>query len=292
MKEGDFKRRLATAILLTSLFMIVEVAGGVISGSLSLLGDAGHMLRDVLALVVSLSALNIAERLPTKTKTFGFHRVEIFASFVNGLVLMGVGLWILWEAYHRFRNPAPVQSITMLWVAVLGLVVNGYIAVRLHGSQDLNIKSAFVHVVTDAVVSVGVIIAALLITWTGNSVFDPGVSTAISLVVIASAAFLIRDSVRVLLEFAPDDVDFDRMMEDMLQVEGVTGVHSVHLWSLCSNMKVIDAHVVTRATDLIAVEGIKANLKQRLERYGIKHATLEFECESGALHETVERIEH
>jgi len=292
MKAGDFKRRLATAILLTSLFMVVEVAGGLISGSLSLLGDAGHMSRDVLALVISFSARNIAERLPTKSKTFGFHRVEILASFLNGIVLLVVGLWILWESYHRFRDPQPVHSITMLWVAVIGLGVNAFIALRLHGSQDLNIKSAFLHVVTDAVVSVGVIFAALLIAWTGNPVFDPGLSAVISLVVIASAAYLIRDSVRILLEFAPDDVDFDRLIQEMQQVEGVAGIHNVHLWSLCSNINVIDAHVVTPVTDLMEVENIKSALKQRLERYGVRHATLEFECEQCALDGAVEKIGH
>jgi cobalt-zinc-cadmium efflux system protein len=271
---------------------MVEVAGGLISGSLSLLGDAGHMLRDVLALLVSLSALNISKRLPTKTKTFGFHRVEILASFVNGIVLLVIGLWVLREAYHRFRDPSPVHSSTMLAVAVVGLAVNVYIALRLHGSRDLNIKSAFLHVLTDAFVSLGVILAAALIAWTGDPRFDPGLSAAISVVIMVSALVLIKDSVKILLEFAPEDVDIDRMVDDIMSVEGVEGVHNVHLWSLCSSINILDAHVLTGVQDMAAVERIKAEIKERLESYHVRHATLEFECERCSLTEPVERLEH
>ena len=237
----QYEKSLKLAIFLTALFFIAEVIGGFISGSLSLLGDAGHMLRDVFALIISLSAVKISNRLPSKRKTFGYHRVEILAAFINGLFLIGAGLWILWEAYHRINSPQPIKSVPMLVVALLGLGVNIFIAFKLHGSKDINIKSAFFHVITDAAFSLAVIAAALLIQWTGKTFFDPILSAVISVVIILSAIKIIKDSVLILLEFAPADIDFDKVVQDIQKVEGVLGVHHVHLWTLCSNINVIDA---------------------------------------------------
>lgn len=271
---------------------MVEIAGGLISGSLSLLGDAGHMLRDVLALVISLSALNISTKLPSKRKTFGFHRVEIFAAFLNGILLVAIGIWILWEAYQRLHSPRPIESTTMLVVALMGLGVNLYVALGLHGSHDLNIKSAFLHVLTDAIFSLGVILAAILIFLTGKTVFDPILSAIIAVVIVFSAIKVLKESVVILLEFAPKDVDFNIVLRDIQQVEGVLGVHNVHIWSLCSNINIIDAHVYTKETDMIKIEKIKSEIKNRLEKHNIKHATLEFECEECILPDKVERIDH
>lgn len=292
MKEIHYEKSLKTAILLTFLFFIAEVIGGFISGSLSLLGDAGHMLRDVIALIISLSAVKISKRLPSKRKTFGYHRIEIFAAFLNGFFLIAIGLWILWEAFHRISSPQPIKSIPMLIVALFGLGVNIYIAFKLHGSKDINIKSAFFHVLTDAAFSLAVIAAAILIHLTGNTIFDPILSSVISVVIIISAVKIIKDSVLILLEFVPADIDFDEVVQDIQKVEGVQGVHHVHLWTLCSNINVIDAHIYTQVNLLSEIEKIKKEIKTRLEKYNIKHATLEFECEECILPDKISKMEH
>lgn len=292
MNGRDFERSFKIAIFLTSIFFVVEVIGGFISGSLSLLSDAGHMLRDVFSLIISLSAMVISKRLPSKKKTFGFHRVEIFAAFLNGILLVAVGIAIIWEAYSRFESPHPIESTTMLIVALAGLAVNLYVAFRLRGSRDLNVKSAFFHVLTDAAFSLAVIVAAVLISLTGKTVFDPLLSAVISVVIVFSAFKVVKESVRILLEFAPKDVDFDRVVDDIQGVEGVKGVHDVHIWSLCSNINIIDAHVYTQETDMTKIESMKAQIKKKLEKYNIKHATLEFECEECVLRDEVSIIQH
>ncbi len=292
MKKRDYEKSLKTAILLTSIFFIVEIIGGFISGSLSLLGDAGHMFRDVFALIISLSALNISKRLPSKRKTFGFHRFEIFAAFLNGILLIAMALWIFWEAYRRLNAPKQIHSTIMLIIALIGLGINLYVAFRLHGSRDLNVKSAFFHVLTDAAFSLAVIVAALLIWWTGQTIFDSILSGFLSVIILISAFKVVKESVMILLEFAPKDVDFDQVVQDIQQVEGVRGVHDVHLWSLCSNINVIDAHIFTQEADMTKIEKIKGEIKKKLEKYHIKHATLEFECEECILTEEMRKIEH
>jgi cobalt-zinc-cadmium efflux system protein len=292
MKDNDAGGALKVATVLTVIFFLVEAAGGFVSGSLSLLGDAGHMFRDILALLISLSAVNISRSLPTKKRTFGFHRIEILSALLNGILLVGVGVWMILEARQRLRSPRPVEDVVMLIVALVGLAANIYVAYRLHGSRDLNIRSAFIHVLTDAVSSLAVILAAVLIMLTGKTVFDPILSIAISLIVIVSAFGVIRDSAVILLEFAPRGVDFDQVIRDMESVEGVESVHHVHLWTLCSNINVIDAHIYTKEMDMARVEVMKAALKRRLEKYDVRHATLEFECVECVLPDKVNTIGH
>ncbi len=279
MQNNDVEKSLKIAIVLTSVFFVVEVTGGLISGSLSLLGDAGHMFRDVFALFISLSAINIAKKLPTKTKTFGYHRIEIFAAFVNGILLVGISGWIFWEAYLRFLAPEPIESTIMFIVALIGLVVNLYVALKLHGSHDLNVRSAFLHVVTDAVSSIAVIVASVVIFFTGEVMVDSIIGAIIGVIVLYSSIGLLKESVRILLEFRPEDVDFDKIVEMIEEIDGVEGVHNVHIWSLCSHINVFDAHIYTTEPDMSRIEEVKRSIKERLEKFNIKHSTLEFECE-------------
>ncbi len=292
MKDAATGPTLKLAALLTVIFFLIEAAGGFISGSLSLLGDAWHMLRDVLALLITLSAINVAERLPTKARTFGFHRLEILAALLNGILLVGIGVLMIVESVQRLRSPRPVEDTMMLAVAVAGLASNIYVAYRLHGSHDLNVRSAFLHVLTDAVSSLAVIAAALLIMLTGKTVFDPALGIVISLLVIVSAVGVIRESAAILLEFAPRGIDFDSVIRDMETVGGVESVHHVHLWTLCSNINVVDAHIYTRETDMTRAEVMKAEIKRRLEKYDVRHATLEFECVECVLPDKVRTIGH
>ncbi len=220
------------------------------SGSLALLGDAAHMLQDVVALLLSLGAIIIAGRLPSPSRTFGYHRVEIGAAVANGFLLIGVSVMIVFEALARFSHPRPIDSTVMFGVAVIGLAANLAAMYVLHGSHDLNIRSAFLHVLGDTLSSVAVIAAAIWIAFTGQTFVDPLLSIAIAVLILVSSFSLLREALRILLQFAPRDVDTEAVIRDIESVAGVDGVHNVHLWSLCSNINVLDAHVYSCETDL------------------------------------------
>jgi len=272
------QRSLKIAIVLTAVIFLAEVAGGLVSGSLALLGDAAHMLQDVVALLLSLGAIIIAGRLPSPSRTFGYHRVEIGAAVVNGFLLIGVSVMIVSEALARFSHPRPIDSTVMLGVAVIGLVANLAAIYVLHGSHDLNIRSAFLHVLGDTLSSVAVIVTAIWIAFTGQTFVDPLLSIAIAVLILVSSFSLLQEAFRILLQFAPRDLDTEAVIRDIESVAGVDGVHNVHLWSLCSNINVLDAHVYSCETDLHKLEEIKLEIKHRLEKYRIRHSTLEFEC--------------
>jgi cobalt-zinc-cadmium efflux system protein len=266
------------ALIITFIFFLVEVAGGLLSGSLALISDAGHMFSDLLSLLLSLGAMTLALQLPTKERTYGYHRGEIFAAFINSLLLIGVSAVILWEAYQRLLNPAPVQGGLMFIVACVGLIANIAVVFLLHGSHNLNVRSAFLHVAGDLVSSLAVIGAAVWITFTGQVIADPILSGIIAVLIVISAARIFRETVVILLQFTPQSVDFDAVVADMSSVSGVDGVHHVHLWSLCSDINVLDAHVYSCEKDVEKIDLIKREIKQRLKKYRILHSTLEFEC--------------
>ena len=272
------QRSLKLAIVLTAVIFLAEVVGGLVSGSLALLGDATHMLQDVVALLLSLGAIIIAGRLPSPSRTFGYHRVEIGAAVVNGFLLIVVSLMIANEALARFSHPRPIDSTVMFGVAVIGLAANLAAMYVLHGSHDLNIRSAFLHVLGDTLSSVAVIAVAIWIAITGQTFVDPLLSIAIALLILVSSFSLLREAFRILLQFAPRDMDTEAVIRDIESVAGVDGVHNVHLWSLCSNINVLDAHVYSCETDVHRLESIKEEIKHRLEKYRFRHSTLEFEC--------------
>lgn len=274
----DYRKSMKIALFITSAFFLVEIAGGLLSGSLALISDAGHMFSDLLALVLSLGAMTLALQLPTKERTYGYHRAEIFAAFINSLLLIGVSAGIIWEAYNRLLNPAPVEGGLMLIVACIGLAANLCVVFLLHGSHNLNVRSAFLHVVGDTVSSVAVIAAAVWITFTGQVIVDPILSVIIAVLIVISAARILHETIGILLQFTPKSVDFDAVVADMTAVKGVDGVHHVHLWSLCSDINVLDAHVYTCERDVEKIEQIKQEIKENLKKYRILHSTLEFEC--------------
>jgi cobalt-zinc-cadmium efflux system protein len=275
----DYRKSMKIALVITLIFLLVEIAGGLLSGSLALISDAGHMFSDVLSLLLSLGAMALALQLPTKERTYGYHRGEIFAAFINSLLLIGVSTGILWEAYQRAVNPAPVQGGLMFIVACIGLVANLGVVVLLHGSHNLNVRSAFLHVLGDTISSVAVIAAAAWITFTGQVIADPILSGIIAVLIVISSVRILRETITILLQFTPQSVDFDAVVADMTSVKGVDGVHHVHLWSLCSDINVLDAHVYSCERDAEKIEQMKQEIKERLKKYRILHSTLEFECE-------------
>jgi cobalt-zinc-cadmium efflux system protein len=290
--EEHYIRSLKIAIGVTFGILLLEVVGGFISGSLSLLSDAGHMLVDGLSLSISLGAITIARHLPSKERTFGFHRVEVLAALVNGVILFFLSVVILYEAYFRFLEPKPVNSEVMLVVAAIGLAANMVIAYGLTGSHDLNIQGAFLHVIGDALSSFAVVGGAIVITLTGYLAIDPLLSAILVGVILFSTYRLARESVAILLQFTPRDVDFDVLVRDIESVKGVDGVHNVHVWALCSHVNVLDAHIYSCEQDVARRDTIKKEVKKHLEKFNIRHSTLEFECEECRDCRLIREVDH
>jgi cobalt-zinc-cadmium efflux system protein len=280
-------RRVLIALVLTGAFMVVEVIGGIISGSLALLADAGHMLTDTMALALAAVAFQVSKRPADAKLTYGYQRFQILAAFVNGLSLILIVAWILYEAVDRFRSPTEILGNTMLLVAAIGLVVNLVSFLVLHGGdrENLNIRGAAIHVAGDLLGSVAAIIAALVIIYTGWTPIDPLLSVAVALLILRSAWVLVKRSAHVLLEGAPEWLDLDSMQERIIsKVPTVIGIHHVHVWGLTPQDLMLTMHVrlqgaPTNPTECI--RHIKAVLK---DEYGIGHTTVEIETEDCADH--------
>jgi len=270
--------RLKIALLITALFLLVEVIGGLLSGSLALVSDAGHMLSDLLSLILSLVAMILATSIATKERTYGLHRTEIFAGFINAVLLVVISGIIIWEAYQRFLSPTPIQGGIMMGVAIIGLIANLAIISLLHGSHDLNMRSAFLHVLGDTLSSVAVIGAAIWIYFTGQVLIDPILSIIIGVIIIGTAGGLLKETIAILLQFAPRSISFDEVISEIRSVPGVEDVHHLHLWSLCSNIHVLDTHIYSCIRDVDQIEQMKQEIKERLKKYQILYSTLEFEC--------------
>lgn len=272
------RRALLVVLGLIVGFTVVEVAGGILTGSLALLADAGHMLSDVFAIALALGAITLARRPSTPRRSFGFQRAEIIAAFVNGLTLVLVSGWVLWEAARRFRDPPDVLGGWMLLVAAAGLAVNAVAAWILMRSErdSLNVEAALRHVVADLLGSVGVVVAAVVIVLTGWTVVDPLLSVAIALLIVASAWGVLRDSTAILMEETPSGLDADLVARAIVEVPGVTNVHDLHVWRITSGFDALSAHVlVGRHEDCHARRReIEAVLSSR---FGITHTTLQVE---------------
>jgi cobalt-zinc-cadmium efflux system protein len=237
---------LRSALMFTSLFMVVEFLGGLFTNSLALMADAGHMLTDVAALSLSTFALWFSSRPATAAKTYGFHRVEILAALVNGATLIVISLVIFYESYQRLANPPEVKSEVMLLIAVLGLAVNLVSAYYLNKSQQtsINVKAAFLHVTGDAISSVGAILAGTLMLFYKWYMADPLISFLVGALILYGSWRLVKDSVDILLEGTPNHIDLDLVRNELCKVEGVESIHDLHIWTLTSGIHAMSCHVV------------------------------------------------
>lgn len=272
------ERALWMALGLTSTFLIAEVIAGVVFQSLALLADAAHMFTDAAALAIAVAAVRIARRPADAKRTYGYHRFEILAAALNAVLLFGVALYILYEAYRRFNAPAEVQPLGMLVVATLGLAVNLLSMRFLQSGKDtsLNVKGAYLEVWADMLGSIGVIVAALVIRFTGWAWVDTLVAVGIGLWVLPRTWVLLKESLNILLEGAPEGVDVDEVARTMLAVPGVTGVHDLHVWVLTSGKNALTAHVVHAAS--IDGAALIEPLKEMLaDRFKVFHTTLQVE---------------
>ncbi|MDQ2622345.1 MAG: cation diffusion facilitator family transporter [Actinomycetota bacterium] len=243
---GRNRRRLAIVFALTGLYLVVEVVGGVLTQSLALLADAGHMLTDVAGLGLALLAIRFAERPASPERTYGYHRAEILAALINAVVLFGISFYILHEAYRRFLDPPEVASGWMLLVAAIGLAVNlvGMYLLHAGSAESLNLKGAYFEVLSDMLTSIGVVAAAVIMWATGWYYADPLFSAGIGLFILPRTWKLMNDAVHVLLEGTPSDVNLSAVREAIGGVTGVAGVHDLHAWSLTSGVNALSVHVV------------------------------------------------
>ena len=289
----SIERRFLIAIGLTCAILIVELVGGWWTGSLALLADAAHVFTDIFALGLSYTALRFSSLPADEKHTFGYHRFEVFASLINGVTLAVISIWIFWEAYHRFISPQPVMGMELLIIALLGLAGNLVVAFVLRGGlhidhddhhhaavEDVNVQSAMYHVLGDALSSIGVIVAAAIIWRTGWMMADPLAGVLIGMIILAGSWRVIRSSAHIMMQGTPACLNLRYVEELMLSSPGVTEVHDVHIWNLCSHHPILSAHVVMDGNSLISSQDIMKNLKSQLkDRFGIEHSTLQMEYE-------------
>jgi cobalt-zinc-cadmium efflux system protein len=278
--RGADTRRLGVVLALVVVYMFAEVVGGVITNSLALLADAGHMLSDAGALALSLFALWIAQRPPTSTHTYGFHRTEILAALANGVTLVAISIFIVLEAFHRFGNPPEVEGGLMMVIAIGGLVINLVGLAVLSGGRkgSLNVRGAWLHVLTDALGSLGTIAAGALIWAFRWEWADPVASVVVAALVLWSSWALLRDTVGVLMERAPGDIDVEEVRHAISEVPGVLAAHDLHVWTITSGMVALSAHVHSRAPT--AAGPLLREIARVLhDRFGIHHVTIQVEPE-------------
>jgi len=274
-------RRMALALFITLGFVVVEAAAGIIANSLALLTDAAHNLTDVIALALSWYAVRLTLRPANSGKTFGYHRAGILIALFNSTTLVIIALGIFYEAYQRLLNPPAVEGGLMTAVAALAFVVNlgTALLVKPGSAHDLNQRSAFIHLAGDALSTLGALIAGVLIMLTGWYVLDPLVSVLIGLLIVWNAWLIIRESVEILLEGTPRDIDVVALVTDIQQVAWVRGVHDLHVWSITRNMRALSAHVLVDDEPISMGAGIQRGINTVLQQqYNIAHATLQLEC--------------
>ena len=282
------ERRLWIALAVSSVIVAIEFTGGVLGQSLALLSDSGHVLTDVLAISVSILTLRLGRKHHTARRTFGYHRAEIFAALVNGSTLIAVALLIIYEAFLRLQQPTRVQGLLVLSLASLGLIGNltttGLLAHT--GKTSLNVRGVFLHAVGDTVSSIAVIISSLVVVFTGYSGLDPIAAVLIGILIMRSAYGLVRDSTNILLEATPRHLELENIAKTIRSVDGVKGVHDLHVWTITSGLYALSGHVtldLDKISDGSVIIGkVAAKLK---ESFGIEHVTLQMEREA------LERIE-
>jgi cobalt-zinc-cadmium efflux system protein len=271
------ERELKFAIAITALILVAELVGGVVSNSLALLSDAGHVLSDFLALGLSYLALRLAARPASLSRTFGLHRMEIFAALINGVVLLAISLWIFMEAYNRFQTPEFVKTTEMMIIAVIGLMANLWVVYKLHGfTTNLNVKSAYFHALGDAASSTGVVIGGIIIILTGEFIVDAVIGGFIGVMIATGAIRLLRESTHILMEGTPKHLHVDDVKNAIISVPGVHDVSDLHVWSICSDIHAASAHIVVGDVKLSDIESIHKKIEQALERFHIEHTTFQF----------------
>lgn len=277
--KGANKQALLLSLLIITAFLIVEVIGGFLTNSLALLSDAGHMLSDSSALLLSLIAMIFAARPPSAQKTYGFYRFEILAALFNGVTLVVISLYIFWEAYERLLAPPEVSSLPMMLIAFIGLIANiaaAFVLMRGDYKNNLNLRSAFLHVLGDMLGSVGAILAGLLMWKFGWYIADPLISIIVGLLIITSAWRVTKDSVNILMEGTPSAIDSDQISGALAGIAGVKDVHDLHVWTVTSGFDSLTCHLHV-SDDVSSYQVLREALAILKKRFGITHVTIQIE---------------
>ncbi|MCF6150766.1 MAG: cation transporter [Candidatus Kuenenia stuttgartiensis] len=271
------------ASAITGIIFIVEVIGGIITNSLALLSDAGHMLTHLFALLISLFAIMFASKPPTQRKTYGFYRLEILAALLNGIILLLITIWIFYEAYHRFVTPEAISSGKMFFLAIIGLLANiscVYILKSDEHGHSLNVKSAFLHMLGDTISSVGVIIGAVIIYYANWYIVDPIISIMLCILILIWSYKLIMESVDILLEATPKDINVGEVISRLEQISGVEGAHDIHIWTITSGMYAMSVHIDTKDMPISKTAAISREINRILvEKFRIGHTVIQYGCE-------------
>ena len=287
--HGANKKVLLISFIIITSYMIVEAIGGYLTNSLALLADAGHMLSDALSLGIALLAFTFGAKVANHSKTYGYKRFEIMAAVLNGLTLIIIALYIFYEAIGRFQNPPEVASTGMLIIATIGLLVNILVAwIMMRGGdveENLNMRGAYLHVISDMLGSVGAIIAALLIIFFGWEWADPLASVIVAVLVLRSGYFVTKSGLHVLMEGTPEDVDMDDVVKTIKNKKGIEGIHDLHVWSITSGLNALSCHaVVDERMSIAESERLLRQIEHDLEHQNIHHMTVQLET-SDHLHD-------
>jgi cobalt-zinc-cadmium efflux system protein len=286
--SGDLARRLRLACVITAVIFVAEVAGGILTGSLALLSDAGHVFADLFALGISAYALSLARVPPDSARTYGYHRTEVFAALLNGLGLFAISIWIVIEAVERLQVPVPVRSGPMAVVATVGLLANLAIILLLrgHAGENLNARSALMHVIGDLLASVAVVAGGIVMWATGLHLIDPILSLVVVLILLRGAYGIIAEATHILLEGTPRGIQLDQVERAIAEVEGVRGVHDLHIWSLCSEYAALSVHVLVQEQSTSEARRIVDQVGHMLaERFRIIHTTIQSESAACAMND-------
>jgi cobalt-zinc-cadmium efflux system protein len=273
-------RKLTLATIATLAFVVVQLVAGYLANSLAIISDALHNFTDGLALVLALAAVRLERRPATDEKSYGYHRAGILAAFVNAAVLVAFTAFVFMEAWERFRRPSAVDATAMIWIASIGIAINVAItwALRREGKADVNIRSAVMHMFGDTLSSAGLIVAAILIRTTGVQQWDAIVSVLIGLLILWSSWDILRETVNLLLEGTPRGIDPDAVARSLAAVEGVHGVHHLHIWALGSSRPALSCHLMVGDVPVKSTGSLLDRVNGLLEReYGIGHTTIQFE---------------
>ncbi len=273
--------RLVWALALTLGFVLVEAGAGLFANSLALLTDAAHNLTDVIALALTWYAVRLTLQPSNSQKTYGYHRAGILVALLNSTTLVIISIGIFYDAYRRFMNPPAVKADVMVIVGLLAVLVNAGTAwlVQRGSEHDLNLRSAFIHLMSDVLSTIGAVIAGVIIYFTGADWLDPLVSVLIGVLILYNAWGIVREAVDILLEATPRDLDMELMVRDIREVDGVLGVHDLHVWSLTQNLRTMSAHILTEDVSISRGAAIQGRVNELVSnRYNIAHATLQLEC--------------
>jgi len=279
-EHQDLAKSLGVSILLNAFIFLVELVGGILTNSLALISDSFHNLSDFFALILSYLASKVVRWKSNSEKSYGYVRVEIFVAFINAMALMLIGMYVIYEGIRRFAHPEPIAGGWMLLIGVIGLVVNtaATLLLKTHASHDLNMKSAYLHLLTDALESLAVVVVAGFIAWKDWRLLDPLMSLAIGVFIIKSAWSIVAETVHLLTEGTPRGINLEKVAAFIQSFPGVENVHHLHIWGLSSRVRALSAHIVVRDQLISKTNLISTQLGEALEhRFGFNHPTLQFE---------------